>query len=100
MSSTQTVAGTAYQPFVYNYYNDDQLASVQYPSGRLVVNCYDRNERVVWLSGNATTGTCTSGQTPTSAYATVQGYLPPGEIKQLALGNGLAETNSSLSSRT
>jgi RHS repeat-associated protein len=94
VSSTQTVAGTAYQPFVYNYYNDDQLASVQYPSGRLVVNCYDRNERVVWLSGNATSGTCTSGRTPTTAYATVQGYLPPGEIKQLALGNGLAETNS------
>ena len=92
-ASTQTTGGSGY-PFSYTYYNDDRLASIRYPSNRLVTTCYDSNGRVTWVDGTPTPPNCTGVGTDSKAYANVSAYWPQGAINSVSLGNGLTETTT------
>ena len=79
LTSTQTVAGTSYQPFRYTYTLADELTQIQYPSGRQVNYNLDGYGRLQTISG------------PSATYATVNTYTPAGGIASMSLLNGLTE---------
>ncbi len=85
--STQSTAGTTFQPFVYTYSLSDKLTSMKYPSGRTVTYTYDIADRPITVTGASP-----------SAYYTASGqqvsYKPAGVFSSIPLGNGVTETYS------
>jgi RHS repeat-associated protein len=82
--STQTTGSWAPPSFVYTYSAADQLATMQYPSGRTLIYTPDSAGRVTSVQ-NEGTGTY---------YAKGITYTPAGGIAAVPLGNGLTETDS------
>ncbi len=99
-TNSETIPNGPGSPYILSYaYNlDDSVQSVKYASGRLATNCYDALGRMVWVSSTKQFSDCQGQLTagfPTSAsgyYGVVQSFFPAGQVKQLALGNGLTET--------
>jgi RHS repeat-associated protein len=91
LTSTQTTSPLPGQAFTYAYYLDDNVASVQYPSGKSVATCYDEHGRPVWVSKVKTAADCSaatpSAPSATDAYVSSAQYEPHGGLKQLQWGN-------------
>src|SRR5258708_7948774 len=66
---------------VYTYDQSGALASVTYPSGRVLTNTFDGAGRVSQVSGPGNKN-----------YASQVAYAPQGAIQSLTLFNGVAET--------
>ncbi len=84
--STQTTAGTPYT-FSYTYSPTDQLASITYPSGRLVAYTLDAADQVTGVTGTPKNGT-------PMAYASGITYTAAGDLGSLPFHNGITETHS------
>jgi YD repeat-containing protein len=84
--STQTTAGTPYT-FSYTYSPTDQLASMTYPSGRVVAYTLDAADQVTEVTGTSKNGAAT-------AYASGITYTAAGDLWSLPLHNGITETHS------
>ena len=91
--STKDSAGTRHDyPFTYASYTSGALASIAYPSSRLVAHCYDSFNRPSWVSAARSTADCLSGTSTAAVYASASSYFAHGAIKDLAYGNGLTES--------
>jgi len=66
--------------FAYSYQRNDALASMTYPSGRVVTYTYDNAGRPTSLSGQPAGGSATN-------YASSMTYAAHGAMEQMLLGN-------------
>ena len=80
-SRTDTISG---RPFgvTIAYDGNDNIASVQYPSGRVVTYAYDSENRFTSVAEGATT------------YANTFSYHPSGAITSFRAGNGLTQSTT------
>jgi hypothetical protein len=85
-SSQQIGTGTPYN-FTYDYDLSGALASVQYPSQRMVTNAFDAAGRICGVSLGATASCTGVGQ-----YVANVLYAPQGAVAGLTLGNAVNET--------
>jgi RHS repeat-associated protein len=82
LTDTQSIDQKTYK-ITYAYNLASQLASITYPSGRVVVQTYDAVGRL--CSIGASGSSCTSG----TRYATSLTYNAAGETLGLTMGNGV-----------
>jgi RHS repeat-associated protein len=80
-TSTQTAGSAPGYQFVYTYTPADQLATIQYPSGRTVIYTPDSVGRITSVQDKATA----------KYYANNIAYTPAGGVSSMPMGNGLTE---------
>ncbi|HEX4997176.1 MAG TPA: RHS repeat-associated core domain-containing protein, partial [Terriglobia bacterium] len=91
ISNTQTIAGAGAYTFSYDYWPNDVLKSIRYPSGKLVQYGVDSAGRVNKASAaDVVYADLTEAPGPGPAPAF---YSPDGRIALMKLGNGLWETH-------
>jgi RHS repeat-associated protein len=89
---TKTVNGTQY-PLVYAYNLSGELASLTYPSGRVVQENYDAIGRLCAVGSSG--ATCTTGTTYVNGFS----YNTASQVTGFTYGNGVVATISYSSDR-